>query len=465
MAGPIVSRRVGAVLLGFAAFALAGCSAPPQTVSPGPPSVAPTPATTAVSASPSAAASLAATQAPLDTVAPWPTGPDQTPAPSLPPVLAGLKTLDVSGFRTSATPADAYRLSSDKRGIVLTYDTGHAKGSIAIGSTKAEGTYFSEGPSEPQPVWDASHVVVVLVTEPRYEGPVGIGSGQDRWFLPMSWRILVAPLDKNGKPSAFSEFATGKSVLKVQTPNFVCGECSGGVAVWPPNVGLSDGLIAYNVEKATRAQPFGSEILVRSLADGSTVRDLSTLECVYRLELSSANLVWIEYPGVTTYTLPLRISTTTHPDAQDLLVYKTPGWDLQWNVPPYLLDGNLLVWQASSAGKVWQRDIASGKIRQISPEGVVCQLGDFDGANVVMGCASPEAAAGDPPVTAWDSYFIPEWILFWSPVTGYVLLTGTPSFSEGYSAEIANGSLWLDFADENMNHTAWTIPIGSLTGR
>jgi hypothetical protein len=351
---------------------------------------------------------------------------------------------------------------------LLTYDTGRAKGSIQIPTTRAELTYFAQRPNQPSPVWDASYVAIVLVTQQRYDGPLGTGGGQDQWYLPMSWRILVAPLDANGKPSALSVFATGRSTLDVGTPNFECGECSGGVDDWPPNVALSGGLIAYNVEQPTKDHPFGSEILLRSLTDGSTVRDLATPEYVYSLELSGTNLVWIEYPGITTYTLPLRISTATHPQAQDLLVYQTPGdsGDVEWNVPPYFLEGTLLTWQASTAGKIWQRDLGTSKLRQISPDGLVCQLDAFDGSNIVMGCASPEAQPGDPPVTAWDSGFLPDWFVFWSPVAGYRVLTGTPDSSGSWSAAFANGSLWLYFTpDQNPYETdVWTAPLGTLAG-
>ncbi len=182
---------------------------------------------------------------------------------------------------------------------------------------------------------------------------------------------------------------------------------------------------------------------------------------MYSLELSGTNLVWMEYSGVTTTRLPLRISTAVHPAAEYLLVYEAPGdsGDIQWDVPPYILSGNLLVWQGSTAGKVWQRDIDTGKIKQISPDGVLCQLGDFDGTNAVMGCTS------DRTQTAWDSYFIRDWIVFWSPAVGYRLLTGAPSDSQGYWAGFWNGSLWADFYDQYMTDTTWTIPIATLTAK
>jgi hypothetical protein len=384
--------------------------------------------------------------------------------------LSGFKTVALAAAQASEMPAAPYRISLGSSRAVVEYNTGRAKGSIQIPATKDELTYLSDGPSAPSPVWDASHLVVTLVTEPKYDKPLGIGGGQGPWFLPMTWRILVAPLDANRKPSSFSVFATGRSALKVQTPNFECGECSGGVFVWPPNVAVSNGLIAYNVERPTSAHPVGAEILLRSLRDGSTVRSLTTPDYVYSLQLSGSTLVWMEFSGETTDTLPLRISTGSQPAAQDLLVYKTPGNSgaILWDVPPYILDGNLLTWQASNAGKVWQRAIDTGKLRQISPDGMVCRLDGFDGSNVVMGCTANPKMADGSPTTAWDSFFDPDWFVFWSPAAGLKVLTGqasgTPDNPILCRGRLASDSVWVDCSIRSQPGTFWTVPVSSLTG-
>jgi hypothetical protein len=305
---------------------------------------------------------------------------------------------------------------------------------------------------------DGGFLAVVTVVAPS--GPHGIPCGTDG---PISWRILVASIDKDGKPAALAEFATGRSTLQVSTPDFEGGLVSScDYANWP-NVSLSNGLIAYNVEHATAAHPFGSEILLRSLADGSTVRDLLTPEYVDSLKLSGKNLVWMEYGGTTATRLPLRISTAANPTAKDLLVYETPG-DVgdYWSVPNYILAGNWLAWEGFSAGKIWLRDLTTGKISQISRAGAVCQLGDFDGKEAVMGCGS------DPTALTWSDSFQADWLVFWSRSAGYRLLAGTPSSPEPYLCGLSSGSLSVTFAssspDGTPNDTVWTIPIAALTG-
>jgi len=457
----VVRRQFSVVLLWAVALALIGCSSAAPTSSPGEPSAAPTRSAVVPSASAVATASLVPAETPLDSTSPSPAA----TAP-LPPALASLKTVDIGRFAKTAAPSAAYSIGLSKGGApMLRYETGRANGSIPIPVTKAEVAYFSQAISQidparyPYAVWDETEIAVVVSSQ-------GIGPETaicyDSGIPPLSWRILVAPLDTNGKPGAFAQFANGRHVLSVQIPNFEVGASAGCEAVWPPSVALSNGLIAYNVERPAAGHPFGSEILVRSLADGSTVRDFSTPEYVYSLELSGTNLTWIEFPGVTTSVLPLRLSTADHPGAQDLLVYKTPGdsGDVEWNVPPYILVGNVLAWQASSAGKVWERDIPTGKIHQISPNGLLCQLGDFDGNDIVMGCSS------DPSLTAWDVSFLPGWFVFWSRTGGYRVLTGMPDGSGSWSAAFANGSLWLSFtSDQYPYETAvWTAPVGTLKG-
>jgi hypothetical protein len=456
----VVNRQFGVVVVGAVTLVLIGCSAASPTVSPGG-SSAPSSSTVMPSGSAVATASVGPTGTPLDSASPSPA----TVTPTLPSSLASFKTVDVAGFPTTAVPSAPYSMSTGNGGVpVLYYDTGRAKGSAPIPVSEAELAYFSQSSSQiyparnPYAVWDEAEVAVVVASQANESMPgICYGSG----VPPVSWRILVAPLDKNGKPGSFSQYAVGRNALNLQTPNFEFGEGAGCEAVWPPSVALSSGLIAYNVERPTAGHPFGSEILVRSLADGSTIRDLSTPEYVYSLELSGTNLIWIEFPGVMTSVLPLRISTAAHPDAQDLLVYKTPGdsGDVEWNVPPYIVVGNVLAWQASSAGKVWERDLSTGKIHQISPNGLLCQLEDFDGTDMVMGCSS------DPSLTAWDASFRPGWFVFWSPSGGYRVLTGTTSLDGWYSCQFSNGALWVDFADQSAPaDTFWSIPMPALTG-
>lgn len=408
----------------------------------------------AVSASPTTPAFTSAPASP----------PAASPSLSLPPALAQFKSVDASPFRTPGIAAIPYSVLTVDGGLMLSYDTGRAKGQMEIPASAAEIAYISEPISQIWPargvqvVWDTEHVVVVLVDQ----APGQMGMTCFTGALPtMSWRILAAALDSDGKPGSFTQVATGRSSLVVQTPNFAFGAGSGCEAIWPPSVALSDGLMAYSVEQPRAGQPLGSQIVIRSLSDGAVIRDVAVPQYVYSLQLAGQDLVWIDYPGVTTSSLPMRISTAAIPAPQTLLVYSTPGdsGTMKWNVPPYVAGGHMLAWQASSAGSVQLRDLASGEIRQISPEGLVCQLEAFDGADVAMGCSD------DLTQSAWDSDFAPEWFLFWSPGGGCrVVLVSVPG--AGTSVwRFWNGALSLDFTEFSTGTgTVWTIPLSALTG-
>jgi hypothetical protein len=387
--------------------------------------------------------------------------PGASPTSTLPMPLAAMKAVDLAGY--GATPsrrADPYVLSLVGDRALLTYDTGKAKGSIQIDATKGELAYLSRASAlERTATWNPAYLVVILVAQDEY----GINQIDDPSSPttppPMSWRILVASLDGTGKPMGAVEFARGVSSLSVETPNFECGACSFQKYVQPPVVALSGDRIAYSVERPTAAQPFASQIIVRSLADGSIVRSVAVPQYVSVIKMSGPTLAWLDYPGATSNGLPLRISTAAHPDAQTLLTYVTPGGldvaNVQWDMPPFFLSGSQLVWQASAAGEVLLRELPDGEVRQISPDGLTCSLADYDGVNAVMACTD------EPCQTAWDTRFMPRWLVLWSPTSGSRLLAGFTT-DGWYSATFENGYLRVNSSAPDASEIEWSLPLSDL---
>jgi hypothetical protein len=444
------------ILSGLLTLALAGCTAAATSPSPSQePISSASPSLIASNALPSEVPSLSATEAP--TLAPLPTGtaaPDHTVAPTPPALLAKLKRVDVSRFASSKDVGVApYWVVVGSHSAALHYQTDQAKGSISVPMTTAELVDDSDG-SGPLLLWDEQSLVIVTESfgEPGGGTPCG-------YIAVLSWRILVASIDATGRPSAISVFASGQSKDQAYNP-YPEGE---GTCAYPrtPNVAISGGLIAFNVERPTAGHPFGEEILIRSLADGSTVRDLLIPEFVDTLQLSGTNLVWMEYDGNMATTMPLMISTSTNPVPQALLIFKTPGTDtgdnMSWTVPKYRLSGSQLAWEGFSTGKVWLRDLATGKISQISPTGAICALEGFDGSEALMGCGT------DSKVLVWEDAFSPDWVMFWTASSGDRLLTSTPGLDCLTSCVLSGGSVSIDVAKEYSPVTYWVIPVAALT--
>ena len=107
---------------------------------------------------------------------------------------------------------------------------------------------------------------------------------------PLTWRLLVAPLDNGLVAGPFSVLDSGVSRL-VFTPAKVGEYCSGPLI---PAVAVASGRIAYAVEDVTATRPAGSRVLVRSLPSGALERAIATRLQVFALAISSTTLAWVE---------------------------------------------------------------------------------------------------------------------------------------------------------------------------
>jgi hypothetical protein len=454
--------RARAALAGGLLIVVSACVGTTHPPTPSQPEATATSTVSQVPASASAtpSATLVDAGSPADTDMPTAadtTGPDATPIATTPPAVARLKSVDVSQFASKDDTSGLanYWVTVNTKGATLQYVIGKTKGSIPLAFTKGELAWES-GPPKPNVYWDSKYLAIVT-SDPL--GDVG-GIGCPAQEPPLAWRILVAPLDASGVPKGPTVLATGVNREQAMPPLEV-----GEGACWGPSepyVQIDGSLIVYSHEQATKQHPFGSEILIRSLSDGSTVRDISVPDVVDNFELSGTTLVWIEDAGTGTVAkLPLWISTEAHPDPANVLTWSTPpdfansdNYNF-WYYPQYGLAGNLLAWDGSSTGKVWLRDLSTDQPSQISPSGASCTLEAFDGSEALFACASDSSAP-------WSPAFSPDWLVFWSSTGGLRFVQGV-AFLSPTSADfhVSNGLVRIHDQDTG---TYWTIPKSALIG-
>jgi hypothetical protein len=226
-------------------------------------------------------------------------------------------------------------------------------------------------------------------------------------------------------------------------------ECNATAA---PRVSISNGLIAYGIDDAGPQRPYGSRILVRSLTDGTTLRDLATATHVLSLEMWGTTVAWLEADGNWPTNLPLRVSTPPHPAAQDVEVFSTPGDQMAWALPRFSLQGGSLAWERYGTGQVWRRDLVAGAQQQVSPAGSACMLGGIEAGNVVMNCGSDTSRLEQNSTDA-------PWLIVWAVDTGPDLVLGLPPLQ---TEELSNG--WIVVMPVNQQ-SLQAFPISSLMGQ
>lgn len=365
-----------------------------------------------------------------------------------PAALAQLKRVTASHLQEIRS-ADAYwgseSYSVDWESKAVVTLAGSWTGSIEVPLIQAEiDAHGTKGATGVTIVADGRELALIVW---RSIGPPGEARAPcpDVVLHPRAWRILVAPVDANGKPGSFAQFATGESAIVFGGP--MGGEgCSATAA---PSVSISNGLIAYGIDDAGPQRPYGSRILVRSLTDGTTTRDLATATHVLSLELSGTTVAWLEADGNWPTNLPLRVSTTTHPAAQDVEIFSTPGDQMAWSLPRFSLEGGSLAWERYGTGQVWRRDLARGAEQQVSPAGSACMLGGVEPGNVAMNCGSDTSRLEQNSTDA-------PWLVVWSVETGPRLVLG---LSPLQTEELSNG--WIVVMPDNQDSLR-TFPITSL---
>ncbi len=231
---------------------------------------------------------------------------------------------------------------------------------------------------------------------------------------PQAWRILVAPIDLDGMPSApFSVFAAGTSErLIAPAPGSPgCEQPS------LPNIAISRGEIAYDVEAPTATTPLASTIVVRALADGTVVGTIAADVPPAQLLLDAETVIWTEAADVSadpngrwhawmssadasfpTLAVPMDDATLAMPGPPEREV---GGGAVAWTYRPDYLQ---------STGTVWHVYGSDRTPRQVSPSGLACQLGAESGYTVVLTCSRPPD--------------LPDRVVVWDPGMGLVAISG-----------------------------------------
>jgi hypothetical protein len=368
-----------------------------------------------------------------------------TPIPVPPSALTRLKTIDASKYRITALPdhTGAYWWDPLSKGAALFYDVNGSRGSVPIPLTKAESAEISDrsGLSLVRHwfLGAGAHAVAILaahIIEPSEPGtPCGAEPTE-------GWRILVAPLDQTGKPGAFSVLAAGTSDVFLFGPGIYPHEGSDCAHLDWPQVAISGDLIAYTIQAPTGAAPSASQIIVRSLVDGTIVRQISVPEAVLQLQLSDHTLTWMQFSGDINFdtSFPLMISTADNPDPKTVMTFEALPTTDAFTPPTVLLVGSLLAWDGYSTGKVWMRDLANTTPQQISPAGAYCRLQAFDGTHAAMNCAGNWF---DPDWVGWDDPDQPAitWPVLWSEQAGSRLIGGLPHPGSWMDMAIQGGQL------------------------
>jgi hypothetical protein len=260
---------------------------------------------------------------------------------------------------------------------------------------------------------DGSHVAVVVWYRLQ-SGSLAIPCPSN-YDTPISWRILVAPLDPStGAPGTFAAIASGHSKIAFR-PTTIGEGCD---TVSAPDIALSGDLIAYNIEAATAGHPLAGTILLHSLSGGSPDRQIQTDAMPMGLRVSDTNVTWLESDGNP--VVPLRLSTASHPAPVLVEAMDATNSDGNWRMPRFSLDGDRIAWEEPATGEVLMETIG-GSATRISPTGVACLLGGSEAGNVLLMCYP-----GDP---FWGN----SDLVIWSSTAGPQLVAGYPAGADGAS--------------------------------
>jgi len=218
------------------------------------------------------------------------------------------------------------------------------------------------------------------------------GSGAVGGCIPggRDWQLLVTPLDPTtGLPSGdFSVFASGVMKRVFDAPR--SGE---GGNCWSENTvfAVDAGRIAYTVDDVTSARPMGSRIILRSLADGSTVRSVTATEMVYEVHLSGTTIAWAECQNISTTNEPeqvkVRVSTAADPAPLDIASGPVSGGR---DLPAMKLVGNEISWEGLGNTSVWYQSIGVGSPLRVTPSDLACQLAGSTLGHVAAYCTLNE---------------------------------------------------------------------------
>jgi len=323
--------------------------------------------------------------------------PAPTPTLEVPAELTGLPVTTVAADQIRRSPAYA---STAFGALVYTIaGKGQATAEVTVSDLSTGGTRTRDLrlpadetiPDDPTQQYAATdgHYLVLYATHPAAagSGSGGIGgcvaSGGD-------WQLLVAPLDPaTGLPSGdFTVFASGVMKRVFNAPR--AGE---GGNCWYQNTvfALDAGMITYTTDDVTSGRPMGSRILLRSLADGATLRSVAATEMVYEVHLSGTTIAWAECQNISLTDQPeqvkVRVSTAVHPAPLDVASGPvSPSGGDGRELPAIRLAGDEVSWEGLGNTSVWYQKIGAGSPLSLTPSDLACQLAGSTPGHVAVFC-------------------------------------------------------------------------------
>jgi hypothetical protein len=202
----------------------------------------------------------------------------------------------------------------------------------------------------------------------------------------------------------------------------------------------------------------GSRILLRSLADGSVLRDVQSTDFVFAVRLSGTTIAWAESQSLSAQAIPqirVRASTSGHPSPIDLQsgdAFSASGEDQ--HLPNLSLSGEEIAWDAPGTDRVFYQVVGTGSPLQVSPEGVACGILGTTLGHVAMRCGPGEGNLHTPMTPT---------LVVATPGEGLRRVAGWMPQAQGRSS-ISNGWLCeIDYPSETATKgDRYAIPVAAL---
>ena len=333
--------------------------------------------------------------------------PSPSPTPDLPAEIAGLPVTNIPANQiqrsgTVATTAFGplvYGIASKGKGTAEVTVSNLSTGTTRVADVGLPANETMLGDlTQPHAATDGRYLVLYAThsSDPHPGGAIG-GCVSDSG----DWQLLVTLLDSaTGLPSGdFSVFASGVMKRVFNAP--LGGE---GGSCWYQNTvfAVDSGMIAYTADDVTSSRPMGSRILLRSLADGSTLRSVAATEMVYEVRLSGTTIAWGECQNISTTGQPeqAKIRVSTAPDPAPLDVASGPispsGGDGR-ELPAIRLVGDEVSWEGLGNPSVWYQKIGAGSPLSLTPADLICQLAGSTPGHVAVSCSWWETSGGIEP--------------------------------------------------------------------
>lgn len=310
--------------------------------------------------------------------------------------------------------------ATDAIGVVATLAPGHMVGGFTATAERA--------------VW----------VEIWYDGPPppgGITGGDPYAGRPQHWQVVA--LDLAGGTRSVVASGTNHRVA-------VGGEAA---AINPPVLAVEADRVAYTLEATAPGAPSGNKIVVRSLADGSTIRTVTTTGFVPWIGLDGNVLAYREALGAN-------LDGATAQDARLMLATaddRAPE-RIDEHVASAAISGDRLVWGRTDAtdASAWTTLLSGGALVHVAgPQAVGFSLSEGPGSDRVSASDGFAAWVAVGTVDGGDQTFIP---FIWKVGDRTARLVTLPSSIDFVS--VSDG--WLTWNESDGPPRLRGIPLASL---